>query len=106
MQLLTARKRPSKVQRSPTVPAHLPTPEVSCSKVHKDIHQAKARGDWAAILEDTEHHRSCWESDARLRLRIRALRALGRYDECVEEGEHSSRLDIQRRVSSCRTLQE
>lgn len=106
MQLLTARKRPSKIQRSPTAPAHLPTPEVSCSKVHKDIHQAKARGDWAAILEDTEHHRSCWESDARLRLRIRALRALGRYDECVEEGEHSSRLDIQRRVSSCRTLQE
>lgn len=68
----TSRRRPQHAESPPTT-------DLPCAKVRTDIRQAKIRGAWLALLQDTERHRECWGTDERLRLRIRALRALERY---------------------------
>ncbi len=78
--------------------ASSPADTPACARTRKDAEQAYADHRWASVLRHTKK-RSCFADRGRRRLmRVRALKELGRFDECLDEpaGGSSEIAKIQR----------
>jgi hypothetical protein len=86
-------------------PKVVPTPAVDdakCEATRDEAERARAGRDSSTVIEKTSSKR-CWpDATARLRLRVPALFALARYEDCVREGKSSSDERVVRFTEQCR----
>lgn len=89
------RSRPTR-RRSTT-----PTPAEDCDGVDEKAHEAARTRDWKHVLQYTRAP-SCWaDARSRVRLRVRALVQLRRYDECVVLAKTIDDTETNRAAVSC-----
>lgn len=95
--------RPSADRKPPRVPAHQ-TPECEQRRARAD--EAFERGAWTNVLKESNRQK-CWASVPAVKLlRLEAMIALGRYDDCIAEGASTSDSSVASRVQTCRDLRD
>lgn len=97
-----ASSRPSKIKPSPAVPRTSPADDAACKAMREEAERARDALDAATVVAKTASKR-CWsDGAARLRLRVPALFALSRYDDCAREGKASSDARVVRFTEQCK----
>lgn len=85
-------------------PPPRPTPpsvsKAECSLEVKRAFEARDAHDWDGVLRYTKTSK-CIAAGERMRLRVKALKELGRFADCIALGERSSDPDVQLDVKVC-----
>jgi len=74
----------------------------ACPAQEAAILEAEKHKDWKLVLQKTAQPSKCWSDTSRILRRIRAFQALGRFADCIAEGERSPSPEAQFEVALCR----
>lgn len=108
-----ATPRPKPVK--PDAPEPVPSPPVATAPMHETpaceqardaVSRAAGSGDWDGVLNASKN-RKCWSDASTVAaVRVRALLALARHEDCVREGKAYSQRKIVAMVELCRERSE
>jgi len=87
--------------RARTMQPRKPT-EAFCRRVRAAAEVARKDRDFAELLAKLRH-RSCFDRDEHVHLKVLALLRLHRYKECVAAGQRAKALVVSRRVAICKS---
>jgi serine/threonine-protein kinase len=109
--VVTPRPKPTKPDPSDPLPsppvAAVPMHETpACEAARSAVSRAASSGDWDGVLNASKN-RKCWsDSSTVAAVRVRALLALARHEDCVREGKAYSQRKIVAMVDLCRERSE